>query len=266
MASGDVAQATIRLQAVAPVLSVTPASHDFGEVDVGAYADRSFEVTNAGQGTLDGTAATSPPFSIVSGGSYSLAAGESQSVAVRFSPGAPGDYDNSVSFTGGSGATRPVTGHTPPVLEVSPASRNVPVGGGEVTFTVNNAGGGQMDWTAEVISGAGWLEVTSGVGGTNAGEVVLACQANATGSARTGTVRIGAPGASPESVEAEVVQSASSSPMDIDGDGRINAVDVQLVINRALGLSVPQNCDVDGDGKVNAVDVQLVINGALGLA
>ena len=54
--------------------------------------------------------------------------------------------------------------------------------------------------------------------------------------------------------------------MDIDGDGRINAVDVQLVINRALGLSVPQNCDVDGDGKVNAVDVQLVINGALGLA
>jgi hypothetical protein len=56
------------------------------------------------------------------------------------------------------------------------------------------------------------------------------------------------------------------NPFDINGDGAVNAVDVQLVINAALGLSIaPFNADVNGDGTVNAVDVQLVINAALGL-
>ena len=54
-------------------------------------------------------------------------------------------------------------------------------------------------------------------------------------------------------------------------DGKINAVDVQLVINAALGIDIsescdcdPDNADVNCDGKVDAVDVQLVINAALG--
>jgi hypothetical protein len=55
-------------------------------------------------------------------------------------------------------------------------------------------------------------------------------------------------------------------PADINQDGVVNAVDVQLVINAALGLSiVPYNADINGDGTVNAVDVQLVINAALGI-
>lgn len=54
---------------------------------------------------------------------------------------------------------------------------------------------------------------------------------------------------------------------DINGDGWVNAVDVQLVINAALGLALPQgfDADVNGDGVVNAIDVQLVINAALGI-
>ncbi len=54
-------------------------------------------------------------------------------------------------------------------------------------------------------------------------------------------------------------------PADINGDGIVNAVDVQLVINAALGIDTGYNCDVDSDGVVNAVDVQLVINAALGI-
>ncbi|MBI4557423.1 MAG: carboxypeptidase regulatory-like domain-containing protein [Candidatus Hydrogenedentes bacterium] len=57
----------------------------------------------------------------------------------------------------------------------------------------------------------------------------------------------------------------SSNPSDINSDNNVNAVDVQLVINAALGLASSYNCDVDHDGYVNAVDVQLVINAALGL-
>ncbi len=53
---------------------------------------------------------------------------------------------------------------------------------------------------------------------------------------------------------------------DIDGDGIVNAVDVQLVVNGALGIDIaPFDADVNSDGEVNAVDAQLVINAALGL-
>lgn len=50
---------------------------------------------------------------------------------------------------------------------------------------------------------------------------------------------------------------------DVDGSGVVNAVDVQLVINAALGMPVSYDCDINGDSIVNAVDVQLVINAAL---
>jgi PKD repeat protein len=52
-------------------------------------------------------------------------------------------------------------------------------------------------------------------------------------------------------------------PGDVDHNGKVNAVDVQLVINAALNIKVPFNCDINGNGKVDAVDVQLVINAAL---
>ncbi|MBI4558673.1 MAG: hypothetical protein HY706_13920 [Candidatus Hydrogenedentes bacterium] len=55
------------------------------------------------------------------------------------------------------------------------------------------------------------------------------------------------------------------APGDVNGDTQVNAVDVQLVINAALGLDTGYNSDVNGDTQVNAVDVQLVINAALGL-
>jgi hypothetical protein len=52
---------------------------------------------------------------------------------------------------------------------------------------------------------------------------------------------------------------------DLDDNGQVNAVDVQIVINAALGLPGAMNGDVNGSGSTNAIDVQLVINAALGL-
>lgn len=51
---------------------------------------------------------------------------------------------------------------------------------------------------------------------------------------------------------------------DVNGDGAVNIADVQLEINRALGIAA-SGCDVNGDGTVNIADVQIVINAALGL-
>jgi hypothetical protein len=52
---------------------------------------------------------------------------------------------------------------------------------------------------------------------------------------------------------------------DINGDGSVNAVDVQSVINGVLGTAPTVDTDVNDDGQDNAIDVQLVINAALGL-
>ena len=54
---------------------------------------------------------------------------------------------------------------------------------------------------------------------------------------------------------------------DVNNDGVIDAIDVQFVINAALGLEIPPglNPDRNFSGSVGAVDVQLVINDALGI-
>ena len=52
---------------------------------------------------------------------------------------------------------------------------------------------------------------------------------------------------------------------DIDGDGTTGAVDLQIVINRVLGLVTEGNADVNNDNNTDAADVQLVINAALGV-
>jgi len=54
-------------------------------------------------------------------------------------------------------------------------------------------------------------------------------------------------------------------PVDVNLDGSVDVNDIQLVINRLLGLDPPWKCDVNCDSRVNAIDVQLVINAALGL-
>src|SRR5580765_2207749 len=97
-------------QAPQPVIAVTPASRDFGTVAVGASADMSFAVQNVGTGTLTGAAKTAAPFSIVSGGTYSLAAGQTQAVTVRFSPTSAATFVGDVTFTGGDNPSPSVRG------------------------------------------------------------------------------------------------------------------------------------------------------------
>jgi hypothetical protein len=46
--------------------------------------------------------------------------------------------------------------------------------------------------------------------------------------------------------------------------GSATVADVQREINEALGLMAPLN-DLNGDGKVNVLDVQIVLNAAMGM-
>src|SRR3989454_1013397 len=135
---------SVFLNTITPVIAVTPNSQGFGNVPMGSTADRTFTVTNAGGGMLTGSASTSTsaPFSIVSGGSYNLAAGASQTVIARFQPTAVAIVTGNVNFTysGGSvsrGLTGTGTNPVPvPVLgALSPNSATA--GGAAFTLTVS---------------------------------------------------------------------------------------------------------------------------------
>ncbi len=49
---------------------------------------------------------------------------------------------------------------------------------------------------------------------------------------------------------------------DVNDDGKVNALDIQEVINAAVVESTEAKYDVNSDGKVNALDIQEVINAA----
>ena len=114
-------------QAGNPVLTVSPASWSFGTLELGTSADRTFIVKNSGGSPLAGAATVPAPFTIVSGGSYTLGPGQSQSVTVRYNPAVAGSDKQRVSFTGGAGAVRQVVGSAKARL-----TAEVPGGGGTV--------------------------------------------------------------------------------------------------------------------------------------
>jgi len=168
-----------------PAISVTPTgTTDFGSVTVDTSTDRDFTVKNTGGPTLTGSASTSAPFSIVSGGSFSLGAGASQTVVVRFSPTSVTTFSGNVSFTSNGGdISRAVTGTGKAVqfsLTVSKAGNGTgtvtssPTGiscggdcsesvdsGTSVTLTATpNSGSVFTGWSGGGCSGTGTCTVT----------------------------------------------------------------------------------------------------------
>ncbi|HQM47779.1 MAG TPA: M4 family metallopeptidase [Candidatus Hydrogenedentes bacterium] len=77
-------------------------------------------------------------------------------------------------------------------------------------------------------------------------------------SVASNVVTIGAPGES-----SETPASGQNKLADVNADGVINAVDVQLVVNGVLGASGVPRADVNRDGLMDATDVQVVVNGIL---
>jgi hypothetical protein len=74
------------------VCAVAPTSLNFGTIAVGGHVDKTFTITNVGGGTLSGTVSEScAHYNIqAGGGAYSLGAGASVVVTVRFAPTSAG--------------------------------------------------------------------------------------------------------------------------------------------------------------------------------
>ncbi|HEV8714436.1 MAG TPA: choice-of-anchor D domain-containing protein [Candidatus Binatia bacterium] len=137
----------IGIVAQGPALAVCSTALDFGEVVIGSSKDLTCVVTNTGTGTLTGTAFTSPPFTLVSGGSFTLAPNQSQALQLQLIPSAIGVLQGSLSLESNGGSTTIALngiGTQGSVLAVSPTTLNfggVRVGRAkELTLTVQNTG------------------------------------------------------------------------------------------------------------------------------
>ena len=66
-------------------------------------------------------------------------------------------------------------------------------------------------------------------------------------------------------VSTNISQVPPGTGCDVNGDGSINVVDLQLVTNAVLSGSSTSSCDINRDGNVNALDVQVLSNVILGV-
>jgi hypothetical protein len=184
-------------------LDVIPAaSTSFGSVAVGGTVDRTFTVENTGSASLSGAASVGAPFSIVSGASFSLGSGASQTVTVRFRPTSAGSFAGNVTFTAGgdtvsrgvSGSTTGSTAPPPPppagplTMPGSPSVTQIGSDTGGVTFAIAwSAGGGAAAYSYMAAFGDG----SAGQQGTVAApSLQLRMPYHASGAAATGFVCI----------------------------------------------------------------------------
>ena len=57
---------------------------------------------------------------------------------------------------------------------------------------------------------------------------------------------------------------SAASPCDLNGDGKVDATDVQMAISQVLGTTACTNASLTGNGQCNVVSVQRIINASLG--
>ncbi|UCH82994.1 MAG: choice-of-anchor D domain-containing protein, partial [Candidatus Latescibacterota bacterium] len=162
-----------------PICEIFPVSIDFDTVSVAHYLDEQFTIRNAGGDTLSGVVSESCDYySVVSGGgAYSLAAGESLLVTVRFEPDSVGEHNctietgsvlcSDVSCTG-VGEQGPGCQISPTILEFDTV---MVIAGDPVdeSFSITNTGRGRLNGTVSescdqysIISGGGAYDLAAG--------------------------------------------------------------------------------------------------------
>lgn len=134
-----------------PACQVSASTIDFQQVPVGQTKDLTFQITNTGTGILAGTAGPSPctEFTFVGPVNYTLRAGETATITVRYTPITIGHTTSCPLVPTGAGCA-PLTlfGEAvapPPVCEVTPSTLDfgivAPGTTKDLSCTVRNVGG-----------------------------------------------------------------------------------------------------------------------------
>jgi hypothetical protein len=149
--------------------SVSPTEIDFGAITVGRTLDRSFTISNEGCDPVTGeVSASCDGYEIASGGgTYLLAAGQSRTVTVRFTPTACGPKDCTIETGNGLCADVSCTGTGGGIgCSVSPGGIDfgtLDVGGSrDESFTITNTGCTRI--TGNVTENCPDYEITAGQG------------------------------------------------------------------------------------------------------
>jgi hypothetical protein len=181
-------------------------------------------------------------------------------------PGSQGTYAPSFGVkdaNGISAATGPIPLAINPALiiqslQITSLIPNSAVAGGPTfTLRVNGAGfgsGAVVQWNGSPLS-------TSFVSATQLTATVPASLITGAG---TVTITVVSAGLTSNGL-IFIISGAFLSFCDLNGDGVVNSIDVQLAGNQALGIAPCTNGDLNRDGVCNVLDVQLVTNAALGL-
>jgi hypothetical protein len=94
-----------------PVVSLSPSGLALPQTFITQQTQASFTIWNGGGGRLTGTISAPVPFSIVSGGSFSLLPGQPQQVTVKFSSATAGSLSQNLTITSNAGTKlMPVSG------------------------------------------------------------------------------------------------------------------------------------------------------------
>lgn len=177
---GAALESIIRLGLPIPDIAVTPPSHDYGMVTVGATASQSFTVENVGAADLTVTSTVingDADFQIVAGGgAFVLMPGATEVIEVELTPSVAGarsadleiasdDPDTPLLVVAlvGEGVPAPT-----PDITVTPPSHDygiVEVGlTASQSFTVENVGSGDLSITSTTINGDADFQVVAGGG------------------------------------------------------------------------------------------------------
>ncbi|MBL7648743.1 MAG: BACON domain-containing protein [Candidatus Hydrogenedentes bacterium] len=205
---------TIIQTAQEAVLQVSPESQSIGS----SAGSASFQVLNAGSGTMNWTAAVVSGANFVSistgisgtnEGAVVVAAtanttGQERSATIRISAPGAANSPTDVTLTQAASA---------PVLRIAPTEQSVGAGGGNISITVENGGTGTLNWTASVATGAEFLSLTPPSNGVEDGVVQVAVAANISGRSRTGTIRVEGTGATSSPQTATIIQ-LGCTPLD----------------------------------------------------
>ena len=162
-------------------------------------------------------------------------------------PSSTGVTENNDSISAVSDITAPVS-FSPPGTT---AAAGIATGSFAIQTVVNGFG-----WRA--FSDSTWLGVNSPLPGAGNGAVQFSLAANTTGAARTGHITIAG------ETFTVTQTTAVSDACNVTGDQTTSLADLLMVINEALGTAPPTQ-DPNGDGVVNVLDIQKVINALFGL-
>jgi M6 family metalloprotease-like protein len=171
-----------------------------------------------GTTTTDGNLAEA----FYSSNSGRTAFGGNSTTACFLSNGAPGGFQITNIGTAGESISFTVTfgDAPPPVLAITPLSRDMAVTAGSTSFTVSNTGSGTMTWNAAVTTGTNWARITSGLSGTNAGTISVSVDANPDNTPRTAVITITAADATGSPKTINIAQAANSAALFVTPDTR----------------------------------------------